>query len=293
MVYVKDQPRKRFFVPARMANMRLDYVVSLSLDISRKDAKAIVESGMVLLKGMKTTFGSRKVSLGDEIVIFTDGQKKDAGKRKVEAIHTLMEDDDVLVVNKPAGYLTCRSSSERGPFVSDMLKEMGKTIFPAHRLDRETSGVLVFAKTVMALNDLERQFKQRLVKKIYVGIVEGDIKRSGGMIRGDLVKTHEFGQTRYHVIKKLSRASIIEFMPLTGRTNQIRLQLLAMGCCLVGEKKYIPGRLRSSIVFPRTALHARQIRFTHPRTKQLITCDAPMPEDMKQLVESLIHTRSY
>jgi 23S rRNA pseudouridine1911/1915/1917 synthase len=207
--------------------------------------------------------------------------------RKVEAVPILIEDNDILVINKPAGYLTCRSGAERGLFVSDALKDMGKTVFPVHRLDRETSGVLVFAKTVHALKDLERQFKQRSVGKVYVGIIEGDIKRSSGMIRGDLVKTHEFGQTSFHVIRKLSRASIVEFMPQTGRTNQIRLQLLAMGCCLVGEKKYIPGRLRSSIVFPRTALHARQIRFIHPRTRQLITCEAPMPEDMKRLIETL------
>ncbi|HEX7321248.1 MAG TPA: RluA family pseudouridine synthase [bacterium] len=287
MVYGKDLPHKRFFVPARMADMRLDHVVSLFLDISRKDAKALVESGMVLCKGMKATFGSRKVSLGDEIVIFIDSQKKDAGMRKAEAIPILMEDGDILVVDKPAGYLTCRSASERGLSVSDVLKKTGKTVFPAHRLDRETSGVLVFAKTVQALKDLERQFKQRSVTKVYIGIVEGDIKRSDGVIRGDLVKTHEFGQTSFRVIKKLSRASIVEFMPHTGRTNQIRLQLLAMGCCLVGEKKYIPGRLRSSIVFPRAALHARQIWFTHPRTGQWVTCEAPMPEDMKQLVETL------
>jgi RluA family pseudouridine synthase len=290
MVYGIDLPHKRFFVTARMANKRLDYVVSLFLDVSRKDAKARVESGMVLCKGTKATFGSRKVNLGDEIVIFTEAQKKDkkdkkdAGMRKVEAFPILMEDNDILVVNKPAGYLTCRSGAERGLFVSDVLKEMGKMVFPVHRLDRDTSGVLVFAKTVHALNDLERQFRRRSVGKVYVGIVEGRIKKTSGVIKGPLATSGEFGETFYRVLRKRPRAAIVEFRPQTGRTHQIRLQLYAMGCCLAGEKKYIPRGLISTIPFPRTALHAQEISFLHPHSKQRVVCKAPIPGDMKPLL---------
>lgn len=183
-------------------------------------------------------------------------------------INILFEDQYLLAVNKPSGMLVI-------PTLSNLVKA-----YPCHRLDRDTTGIVLFAKDKETEQKMFLQFKQRRVKKKYIALVSGYPKYNSGVVSKRIEGIEAV--TKYRVIEKRVGYSILEVEPITGRTNQIRIHLKSIGHPVLGERKFAFGK-DFKIKFRRTALHAREITFMHPVTGKIINLKAGLPEDMKRM----------
>jgi RluA family pseudouridine synthase len=224
--------------------------------------------------------------------------------------HILWIDEAILLVNKPAGMLTIRDGYNPGlPFLIQLLgKEIGQ-VWVVHRLDRDTSGILIVARTAQAHQNLNLQFEHRTIKKAYHAIIIGipdrdrftiDVPLSvDGDRRHRTITDKVDGKsatTDITVLEKYKRNCLIEAHPTTGYTHQIRAHLLAAGYPILSDLLYKPkiemksnGSLREqeSGIITRLALHARSIKFTHPLTGQLLEIQAPYPDDFKNAINQL------
>ncbi|MEO0128754.1 MAG: RluA family pseudouridine synthase [candidate division WOR-3 bacterium] len=273
--------KKSFTVQSELGERRLDYAISFFTDLSRKEAREIIENGLVLVNGMRKTFPSTKVKKGDKIIILE--------YNKIPILYEpaiLYEDEQIIIVNKPSGFLTEKIGREKGAAMNEILKNKDRNVYPVHRLDRETSGVMVFAKNENARDFLIEEFRSRKINKIYIGVVEGMLGQKNGVLKGLIQKTKEYAETHYEVMKILKNATILKLMPKTGRTHQLRLQLAQIGHPIIGDKKYYNIK-KTKLFFHRQALHSYKINFVHPETKRWVSFTAPIPLDMKELIESL------
>jgi RluA family pseudouridine synthase len=215
----------------------------------------------------------------------------------------LHEDQDILVVDKPAGLLTIATDKEKSRtayfILTDYVRKGSarsrRRLFIVHRLDRETSGVLLFAKTVEAKLRLQDQWKQGEVEKKYLAVVHGHVAKQSGTITTYLAenKAHmvysttdaaagKLAQTSYRVLRQTRNSSLLEVGLLTGRKHQIRVHLAGIGHPVVGDSKY--GRESGSRA--RLALHARSLSFTHPTSGERLTFEAAAPAFLDRLAGS-------
>ncbi len=211
----------------------------------------------------------------------------------------LYEDKDLLVVNKPAGLLTVATEREKSRTAHSILTDYIRTgcgrskkrIFVVHRLDRDTSGALIFAKSEEAMLRLKAQWKQNVKK--YLAVVHGRCERSSGTIESYLAEDKAYNvystsdrtkgrlsRTAYTVLRKTKRYSLLEVVLLTGRKNQIRVHLAGIGHPIVGDAKYGKEDDRQS----RMALHARSISFQHPFSGRQLTFKSEVPAIFMALV---------
>ncbi len=206
-------------------------------------------------------------------------------------IEILYEDNDCVAFYKPAGLLVIPTDKGGGRNMVSLVNDNkeAQRLYPAHRLDRDTSGIILFAKGKDNQQRLMDSFKERKVKKTYTAFVHGRIKLSQGEIR---IPIKDFYQkkfqknipaqealTRYKVIEYHKNYTVVEVNPITGRTNQIRIHFLNIGHPLVGEHKYV-FRKDFDLRFKRTALHAKELSWPHPVTGKMITVQAPLAKDM-------------
>ncbi|OGU26200.1 MAG: hypothetical protein A2X66_09570 [Ignavibacteria bacterium GWA2_54_16] len=234
-----------------------------------------------------------------------------------EVIH---DDEDFIVLNKPANLLVIpdRYRHDLPNLQAILTAELGK-IFVVHRLDRETSGVVLFARTADAHASLNAQFEGRLVEKVYAGIVIGEPQGEQGRIDSPLAESSIPGVmrvdrkggkesvTEYRVLERFHGYSFLEMRPRTGRTHQIRVHLKSIGTPLMGDKIYGDGKpfLLSSVkssyrssgeekpLLDRTALHAFALSFDHPRTGERSNHSAGLPKDMNSVLRYLRKFRAY
>lgn len=227
--------------------------------------------------------------------------------------YILYEDESLIVLDKPPGLLIhplgvswlVRSEAalaESEPNLAGLLlkyrpelKDKVNRLGLVHRLDKDTSGVLVAVKTREAQLSLLRQFRKREVKKVYRAVVWGKLKEKKGLIDVPIgrlshhkkIEVHSMGReavTEYKVLEEGLNASLLELRPLTGRTNQIRVHLAYLGNPVAGDKEYVGARqsaLDSKLPF-RMLLHACQLEFTHPKTSKKVTFKAPVPKDFQE-----------
>lgn len=236
------------------------------------------------------------------------------------AIPILFEDSELLVVNKPPGIVVNRAESVQGETVQDWAAPHIAVVTPttdeerafvdraviAHRIDKETSGCLLIAKNPAAFMELQRQFKERIVKKTYVALAHGAIVPPDGEIRAPVGRLpwnrERFGilpggkeaVTRYHVErtwaiqegKQKEQVSLVELFPETGRTHQIRVHLKYINHPIIGDWQYAGRKTsRSDRVWaPRVMLHAFRIVFLHPVTHRELAIEAPIPDDMSKVI---------
>ena len=209
----------------------------------------------------------------------------------------IYEDNCLIVVDKPSGMLVIPTPKKETNTLTDLLnKDLDRrgieaNAYPCHRLDRETSGLIIYSKGKSAQKILMEQFKNREVKKSYIAIVQGSVRKDSDTIKIDIYNKNkgrsESAITKYSVLERNGPFSVLKVEPLTGRTNQIRIHLQKIGHPIVGESVYA-FRKDFKLKFKRVALHAAEIEFKHPITGEALEFESPLPKDM----ESLINGRS-
>jgi len=205
-------------------------------------------------------------------------------------IKIIQQDESILVLNKPAGLPVLPDGWEKdAPYLVKMLEEQFGRIFIIHRLDKITSGVMVFARTAEAHRSLNIQFENREADKTYHAIVEGNPKWDEKITRFPLLanvgKKHRTvvndqkgkpSETRFRVLKQYQASALVEAKPMTGRTHQIRVHASALGHPLIGDILY--GASQTGLI-QRPALHAYSLAFTHPETNKQISFTSEYPDD--------------
>ena len=282
---------------------------------SRARAFAALERGKVFRNGAEAAVpdAATRVAPGDIVRVWMDRPGSAKARRpeqtQIGDLEILFEDDALLVVNKPAGLLSVpleRKSDAPSVYeqIEDHFRPHGKRRpFVVHRIDQDTSGLVVFAKDARAQSRLKAQFKRREPARIYLAVVYGHPNPSEGRWRDHLVwdekaliqkETHPRdpqGQeaiSAYRVLESFRDTSLIEVRLHSGRRNQIRIQARLRGHTLVGERRYTygPDALRT-IQFERHALHAYRLAFDHPTDSRALEFEAPPPRDFAALLERL------
>ena len=255
----------------------------------------------------------RRLEAGDRVRVWMDrpgSARRRWGRSGADGeLRIVYQDSALIVVNKPAGVLTVPlPAGDHGPSVEEQLavhlRTRGKRRpLVVHRIDRDTSGLVVFATRADAQGRLKGQFKRHEPERVYLAIVYGHPSPASGTWRdrmiwdkSDLIQkeTHprdprgKDAVSDYRIVERFADASLIEVRLQTGKRNQIRLQARLRGHTLVGEQRYVygPANLRP-IDFPRQALHAHRLAFRHPVTGELLSFEAALPSDMTDLVARL------
>lgn len=304
--------------------MRLDLFICRELaGETRATVQRLIEAGNVLVDG-KTARASLKLKGGECIRVEIPPPLPAEPQPEAIPLEVLYEDSDLIVINKPAGLVVHPGAgNSSGTLVNALLAHcsdlsgIGGELRPGivHRLDKDTSGVLVAAKNDRAHQSLSNQFNVHSVKRIYQALVYGDPKEDGGKIEGIIgrhptervrlsgkAKSGKHAVTRWRVKERYGRVSLVELRLETGRTHQIRVHLTEAGHPLLGDPLYPDGgrfnnltdqKLRKLIAgLGRQALHARTLGFIHPSTGEFMEFTTELPEDMAGLIDHLRSTTS-
>jgi 23S rRNA pseudouridine1911/1915/1917 synthase len=203
-------------------------------------------------------------------------------------IPIVFEDDWLLVVNKPAGLLTVPTPKNESRTLTSILnkdaeeRNLKYRLYPCHRIDRQTSGLLIYAKSKSVEAKLADAFRDRAVSKKYVAFVHGKLPKNIGQISSSI--EGKSALTKYRVLEARSNYSVVEISPVTGRTNQIRIHFKSIQHPLVGEDKFA-FRKDFALRFKRVCLHAKHLEFRHPETGNIVAVDSSLPEDMQKFLE--------
>ncbi len=214
-------------------------------------------------------------------------------------ITILYEDDCYIAFNKPSGLLVIPTPKQEQHTLTHIVNETFKNkndsgrLYPCHRLDRDTSGVILYAKGKKHQQLMMQEFFRRRVRKKYVAFLNGHIRPSQGEIRSRIkdIDQRKFTRhspallaiTRYRVAQYRKRFCVVEAYPLTGRTNQIRIQFSEEGFPVLGDRKYAIAK-NFSLRFKRAALHASELRFTHPVYRRETRIMSPLSQDMEDFL---------
>jgi len=207
---------------------------------------------------------------------------------KESNIPVLYEDDWLLIVDKPSGLLTIPTPKNESRTLTSILNADSKSkglsyrLHPCHRLDRETSGLIIYAKGKSAQKKMMELFKQKKIKKTYIAFVQGKLPLDRGDI-GYPIDGRD-ALTEYRVLEIRKNFSILKITPLTGRTNQIRIHFKDIGHPLVGEAKFA-FRRDYLLKAKRICLHAKELQFIHPITNKNISLDSELPRDLLKFLE--------
>ncbi len=280
---------------------------------SRRRASIALGRGKVFVNGVEAApdAGATKLGKGDRVRVWMDrpGSARRRTPSRSGDLRILYEDEALFVIDKPAGLLAVplerkeHADSVFDQLVTHMRPQGKRKPLVVHRIDRDTSGLVVFAKTAAAQHALRDQFRRHAVERVYRAVVYGHPHPPSGTWRDTLVwdqkaliqkETHprdpkgRDAVCRYETLERFKETSLLEVRLETGKRNQIRLQARLRGHTLVGEKRYVygPEELRT-IDFPRQALHAFRLAFAHPVTGKPLRFEAPVPKDLAALVARL------
>ncbi|HEX7334792.1 MAG TPA: RluA family pseudouridine synthase [Pyrinomonadaceae bacterium] len=303
-------------INADQAGVRLDtYLASQIEGWSRARLQRLIESEDVLVNS-KPSKPSYKLRENDEIEVELVAPPADVFAPENIPIEIVYEDETLVVVNKPAGLVVHPAAGTPSGTLANALayhfqQLPGANVRPGivHRLDRDTSGLLVVAKTESALENLSDQFRDRTVFKSYLALVHGRVVGSGKIdqplardpsnrTRMAIVRGGRNALTLYRVRRAFDRFTLLDVELKTGRTHQIRVHLAWLKHPVVGDELYGGGRdntiqdpqLRARIRnLKRHFLHAEKLAFTHPKTKELVSFESPLPDELAQLLATDLH----
>lgn len=291
---------------AQAGGERLDKLLAARLEsLSRSQAQALIRDGQVLVNG-RPVKASYRLEGGEAIAVSLPAQADEQPAAEVIPLDVLYEDEQVAVVNKPAGMVVHPAFGHTsGTLVNAVLArwpQIAGFSDPSragivHRLDKDTSGVIVVAKTPEALDWLRVQFKQRLVRKRYLALVHGAPQTPEGVIDAPIgrdpaqrkqMAVRRDGRealTEFRVLEHYADFSLLEVFPKTGRTHQIRVHLAFIGHPVVGDRVY--GQRKQPIKLKRHFLHAASITFAPAPGAPPITVEAPLPVGLANILEKL------
>jgi 23S rRNA pseudouridine1911/1915/1917 synthase len=297
------------------ANLRLDKWLADAARLgSRSRALDALAKGKVFIDDVEQSSGdaARKMETGVQVRVWMDrpgSSERRFSERRVAGLHIIYEDDSFLVLNKPVGLLSVPLPDQPDqPSLYDLIRahlRSHRNITPliVHRIDRDTSGLVIFAKTSNAQHKLKEQFQQRECERVYLALVYGGPTSDAGVWRDKLLWDEQAMKqrpannrdprakdavSRYRRLESFTGASLLQVNLVTGKRNQIRIQAGLRGFPLIGEKKYIyensPPR---TIKFGRQALHALRLGFKHPIDGRALKFEIDPPEDFQKLLQSL------
>ncbi len=314
-------PEKRtYIVTEDESDLRLDRLLSLKESLSRSFIQKLIKDGLAKVNG-KPGKCSYRVNENDEIEIVIPETETHEPLPEQIPLNVIYEDGVLVVLNKPAGIVVHPAAGiNSGTLVNALLARypdlatVGDVQRPGivHRLDKDTSGVLVIAKTIQAHQNISAQFKEHLVKKEYLAVVCGVPAKDVGTIiapigrssrnRKKMAVTGVSGReaiTNFTVLERYDGFALLSVVPETGRTHQIRVHLTYIGHPVVGDKTYGGGRrrsikearspeLKSTVAkLNRHLLHAQTIRFYHPVTEEFVEFSAPIPLEIQNILKVL------
>jgi 23S rRNA pseudouridine1911/1915/1917 synthase len=297
-------------VPDGMGGLRLDQALArLFPQYSRSRLQAWLESGNIRVEGRPEALSRREQVRGGERIVLQppalpDGTPPQAQKMPLRIVH---EDGELIVIDKPAGLVVHPGAGQPDRTLLNALLAHCPSLAAVpragivHRLDKDTSGLLVVAKTVEAQASLVKQLADRSMRRVYLAVVQGDPPASGAIdapvgrdvrSRVRMAVTHRGkpARTAYRVMERFGEAALVECRLETGRTHQIRVHFQHIRHPLVGDTVYRRGT-RRGIDFPRQALHATELSLVHPGTGELATWRAPPPRDFQRLLATLREDR--
>ena len=298
--------QEKLLITENEAGQRADVGLASLLELTRSNMQKLLEDGRAV-KGSKVLKANYKLKVGDEIIVtLPEPQLLDVQPENIP-IDIIYEDEDVVVVNKARGMVVHPAAGNyNGTLVNALLYHcknlsgINGVIRPGivHRLDKDTSGIMICAKNDAAHVSLSEQIQSKTAKRTYMAVVRGNIKTDSGVIetliardkndRKKMAVVKEDGRnavTEYEVMERFGKYTIVKCKLLTGRTHQIRVHMEYLGYPLVGDPKYSPKKTPFAI--NGQALHSLTLDFIHPRTGEQMHFEAPLPEDMHKIVTRL------
>lgn len=306
------------------SGIRLDKFLADSIsEYSRSQLQKYIKNGYIMVNG-EIQPAKYRLNLNDRINIDITEEitNIDCIEPQNIPIDIIFEDDDIIVINKQTGMTVHPGTGNKDgtlanalAFYCNQLSDINGPIRPGivHRLDKETSGLIVVAKTNYAHMKLAEQFANRIVKKVYYGITWGHWKEMEGLINQPIVRkrndptsyivniTGKEAQTNYQVVKESQYFSHVNYFPSTGRTHQLRVHSAFMGNPIIGDEKYGGGISRGKGYIPevtkkieilfksvqRHILHAQKISFVHPRSGNEMNFEADLPDDIQNIINTI------
>lgn len=272
--------------------------------VSVREAKRLLEAGHCRVNGRVETFASRVLAAGDVVDLQLPERREKWVAQAFDRTRVVYEDDVILAYDKPNGLAVVAPDGKRTENLAALVAAQYPGIEPVHRIDSDTTGIVLFAKTRAVQTALEEAFKAHTVEKVYLAIVRGH-PRHEGMHRSYLVKVDagrgferwvpaqtSIGKegreaiTRWKLVERLGLyASLVEVRPETGRHHQIRIHMSDLGHGLLGDTRY--GDRRDPVSIARHMLHAAEITFTHPISQKPLTLKAALPHDFRAAMAKL------
>jgi 23S rRNA pseudouridine1911/1915/1917 synthase len=293
------------------AGVRIDLFLSgQNDDLTRSRVQKLIEKKLVIVNGEVCDNKNYRIKAGDQVLISLAAPEELAARPEDIELDIVYEDKDLLVINKKRGMVVHPAPGHQdGTMVNALLGHckdlsgIGGVIRPGivHRLDKDTSGLLIVAKNDYAHNSLAEQLKARTLKRVYFALVCGRVNPQRGRIEAPVGRHLKHRKkmaviaggrdavTRYRVIKHFKRYSLLKLKLETGRTHQIRVHMAHIGFPVVGDPLYGPGShgdLPGDLATPQ-ALHARALSFEHPRTGVKMNFSAPLPDGFRKLLHWL------
>jgi 23S rRNA pseudouridine1911/1915/1917 synthase len=286
---------------------RLDkYLVGLLQEFSRSRIQGLIEAGLVDVNGKPAKKAGQTLESGSNVTVRIPPPAPTGLVAEEIPLDVVFENDDLIVVNKPAGMVVHPAAGHSsGTLVNAVLgydpdiEGIGGEERPGvvHRLDKETSGLILLAKNERAHRWLQDQFRLRKVEKTYLALVDGKPKTPTGRVEASIgrdpkqrrqmaVVSEKKGReaiSEYKTLESFSKHTLLEFHPLTGRTHQIRLHCAFLGCPIVGDSVY--GRRNTAVEIKRHFLHAAKLKITLPNEEQPRTFEAELPEELVKVLD--------
>ena len=288
------------------AGTRADVFLAAKLDVSRSNMQKLLEDGRVK-RGEKIIKANYKVRAGEMFVVDIPEPEPIEAVPENIPLDIIYEDDDVVVLNKARGMVVHPAPGNyTGTLVNALLYHcsnlsgINSAIRPGivHRLDKDTSGIMIVAKNDAAHISLSQQIQSKTAVRTYLAVVRGNIKTDSGTIETQIARdktdrkkmavVKEGGRdaiTDYEVLERFGKYTLVRCKLRTGRTHQIRVHMEYLGYPLVGDPKYSP--MKTPFGIKGQALHSHTLEFTHPRTGKRMKFEAPLPEDMHKIITRL------